>query len=187
VQLRHSSPSFGSLCPLLRTSLLLRLFVIVQMEPKMPAIKFYGSQVGGENVTPHSYTDSPMGLLRHDIWSALIWSPYLQFIMRPLWPWRSRRFCELYPSRENLWCILLHIVLIVMQSAFLVSIPFWFVFFLPLTTILCGVGVFWSINEGICYLLNGSGMLWKSDPIYAKATKEHEHEQWIFLNGVAVG
>jgi hypothetical protein len=29
--------------------------------------------------------------------------------------------------------------------------------------------------------------LWKSDPIYAKATKEHEHEQWIFLNGVAVG
>ena len=157
------------------------------MRPGVPLTKFYGSQVGGKNVTPHSYTESPSTLVRQDIWSAVILSPYLQFIVRPLWPWRSGKFCELYPSPENLWCIFLHIILVVMQSAFLLSIPFWFVFFVPLTTIICGVGVFWSINQGICYILNGPGMLYRSDPIYAKATKEHEHEQWIFLNGVAVG
>jgi hypothetical protein len=164
-----------------------RLSILINMGPKEPVIKFYGSQVGGKNVTPHSYTDSPLVLLRQDTWSAAILSPYLQFIVRPLQPWRSGELCELYPSWANLWCIFLHIILGVMQLAFLLSVPFWFVFFVPLTTIICGVGVFWSINQGICYILNGPGMECRSDPKYAKASEEHEHEQWIFLNGVAVG
>jgi hypothetical protein len=74
-----------------------------------------------------------------------------------------------------------------MQSAFLISIPFWFLFFLPLTTIIFGVGVFWTVNQGICHILNGSKTEYRSDPKYARITKEHEHEEWIFLNGVAVG
>lgn len=44
-----------------------------------------------------------------------------------------------------------------------------------------------SINKVICFILNGPGMVYKSDPIYSSSTEENEHEQWIFLNGVAVG
>jgi hypothetical protein len=154
----------------------------------MARIKFYGSQIGGKNVIPHSYTDSPMILLHHDIWSAIMLSPFLQFIVRPLRPWGSGElFCELYPSRANIWCMFLHVILCFMQSAFLISIPFWFLFFLPLTTIIFGVGVFWTVNQGICHILNGSKTEYRSDPKYARITKEHEHEEWIFLNGVAVG
>jgi fatty acid desaturase len=157
------------------------------MTPKIPRIKFYGSQVGGKNVTPLSYTDSPAILLYHDIWSAVRLSPYLQYIIRPLWPWRSGELCELYPSRENLWSLFLHLILVFIQVAFIVSIPFWFLFFLPLATIILGVVVFWAVNQGICYILNGPRMEYRSDPRYATIKKEHEHEQWIFLNGVGVG
>lgn len=165
----------------------LKMPLKIPIPPPIPPTKFYGSQVGGKNVTPHTYTDSPLILLRHDVWSALSLVPYLQYIVRPMQPWRSGKFCELYPCPENLWCIFLHIILVVMQLTFILSIPLWFIFFLPLTTIMCGVGLFWFVNQGICYVLNGPEMVYNSDPIYAKATKKHEHEQWIFLNGVAVG
>ncbi|RYP46545.1 hypothetical protein DL768_007261 [Monosporascus sp. mg162] len=35
--------------------------------------------------------------------------------------------------------------------------------------------------------LNGSTIVFHSDPEYAPTLAEHEHEQWIFINGVAVG
>jgi hypothetical protein len=35
--------------------------------------------------------------------------------------------------------------------------------------------------------LNGSQMRYPSNPKYAEKKPEHAHEQWIFLNGVAVG
>ncbi len=47
--------------------------------------------------------------------------------------------------------------------------------------------MFWLINQGICYFLNGSKMRYPSNPKFAEAKEEHKHEQWIFLNGVAVG
>jgi hypothetical protein len=155
----------------------------------MPAIKsnikFYGSQVGGKIVTPHSYTDSPAKLLRQDLWSAARFILFLQFIVRPLRPCLSGQLCELYPSPANLWSMFLHLILFLMQLPFIFSIPFWVIF--PLWSIVAGVAVFWVANQGICYLLNGSKMVYESDPKYATPKKEHEHEQWIFLNGVAVG
>jgi len=79
----------------------------------------------------------------------------------------------------------LHLMLIIMQLPFILSVPFWLMF--PLWSVVGGVAVFLMINQSICFLLNGSDMEVESKKEYAERKKEHEHEQWIFLNGVAVG
>ena len=151
----------------------------------MPQINFYGSQVGGKVVTPHSYTDSPLVLLRHDVWSALKLFPFSPFIVFPLSPWGSGKLCELYPSFANVWNMVLHVLLMLIQLPFIFSVPFWI--FFPVWSVIAGVSVFWAVNQTICYILNGSKLQYHSDPKYAKLKEEHKHEQWIFLNGVAVG
>ncbi|KUJ10903.1 uncharacterized protein LY89DRAFT_626491 [Mollisia scopiformis] len=150
----------------------------------MPQTKFYGSQVGGSPVISHSYTGSPLTLLRHDIASAFSFSLFLPFIVYPMNPLRSGHLCELYPSLANLWSMFLHVLLIVLQLPFLLSIPFWI--FLPVWVVVLGLTGFLVVNQGIWWLLNGSRMEYPSNPAYAKKDG-HEHEQWIFLNGVAVG
>ena len=151
----------------------------------MSQVKFYGSQVGGKIVTAHSYTDSPIALLRHDVWCALKLFAFCPFIVFPLSPLASGKLCELYPSAANLWNIFLHMLLVLMQLPFILSIPFWI--FFPVWSVIAGVSVFWTVNQTICYVLNGSKLQYNSDPKYAKLKDEHTHEQWIFLNGVAVG
>jgi len=153
----------------------------------MPHTKFYGSQVGGKVVVPHSYTGSPAQLLRSDIWSALRFFTLLPYIVWPLFPQDSGHFCELYASKENLYNIFLHVVLVLMQLPFILSIPFWVIMPVPLSWIICGAAVFGIINQGICFLLNGPHMRYVSKPKYSMNRKEHKNEQWIFLNGVAVG
>jgi hypothetical protein len=147
--------------------------------------KFFGSQVGSSVVIPHSYTGSPLQLLRQDVASAFGFWAFLPFIVYPFTPLGSGPLCELYLSPSNIWCMFLHIILFFMQAPFLLSIPFWVIF--PLWSVTAGVAVFWAINQGICYLLNGSQMRYPSNPKFAEAREEHKHEQWIFLNGVAVG
>jgi hypothetical protein len=151
----------------------------------MSHIKFYGSQVGGKVVTPLSYTDSPLALLRHDVWSALKLLAFSPFIVLPWTPFGSGRWCELYPSAANLWDIFLHIVLILIQLPFILSIPFWI--FFPVWAVIIGVSVFSAVNQSICYILNGSKLQYHSNPKYTQHKEKHDHEQWIFLNGVAVG
>lgn len=79
----------------------------------------------------------------------------------------------------------LHLILVLIQLPFIISIPLWI--FVPVPVIIAGVAGFWIVNSGICYLLNGPEMKYHSNPKYTETKKEHEHEQWIFLNGVAVG
>lgn len=86
---------------------------------------------------------------------------------------------------KNLWNMFLHLILVLLQLPFILSIPFWII--LPVPVIIAGCLGFWLLNAAIWYLLNGSNMRYESNPKYAKPRKEHEHEQWIFLNGVAVG
>ncbi|KAG4217905.1 hypothetical protein PC116_g33615 [Phytophthora cactorum] len=50
-----------------------------------------------------------------------------------------------------------------------------------------GIAVFFAVNRLLCFFLNGKTITFTSDPKYAPALEEHAHEQWIFLNGVAVG
>ncbi|CZS92736.1 uncharacterized protein RCO7_10220 [Rhynchosporium graminicola] len=147
--------------------------------------KFYGSQVGGKSTTPHSYTSSPLSLLKQDILSALQFYKYLPYIVFPLTPQLSGPLCELYPSWGNLYDIFLHSILIIMQLPFLLSVPFWLMF--PLWSVVAGVVVFAIVNNAICAALNGTKTVVGSRAEFAEAKKEHEHEQWIFLNGVAVG
>lgn len=153
----------------------------------MHPIKFYGSQVGGATVTPHSYTDAPSVLLRQDICSALKLFAFSPFIVWPLKPFGSGDLCELYPSLPNLWNMFLHVILILMQLSviLMIMLPFWG--FFPVWSIIIGALAFWTVNQTICYILNGSKLLYHSDPKYAAHKDEHKHEQWIFLNGVAVG
>ncbi|KAJ5046309.1 uncharacterized protein L3040_003556 [Drepanopeziza brunnea f. sp. 'multigermtubi'] len=148
-------------------------------------VKFYGSQVGGSSTTPHSYTGSPWVLLQHDIASAFHYILFLPFIIFPLFPLKSGPLCELYPSSANLYDISLHIILILLQLPFVLSVPFWVVF--PLWWVLIGVAVFVGVNEAICWLLNGKEMeVWSKDE-YVEGRGTFENEQWIFLNGVAAG
>jgi hypothetical protein len=148
-------------------------------------IKFYGSQVGGSIVTPHSYTGSPLKLLRQDFASAFKFWLFLPFIVYPFTPFGSGPLCELYLSPANLWSMFLHVILIILQLPFILSIPLWV--FLPVWTVIIGVVVFLAVNQVIWYLLNGTQMRYPSNPKYAERKPEHAHEQWIFLNGVAVG
>ena len=134
---------------------------------------------------PHSYTNSLLTLLRQDVASAFSFWVFAPFIVYPFTPLSSGPLCELYPSASNLWSMFLHIILFFMQAPFLLSILTW-VFF-PLWAVMGGIAVFWVINKGIWYLLNGSKMRYPSNPKFAEAKEEHKHEQWIFLNGVAVG
>jgi hypothetical protein len=151
----------------------------------MPQTRFYGSQVGGPNLTPHSYTGSPLDLLQHDILTAFKFICFMPFIVWPLKPYGSGELCELYPSGPNLWAIFLHVILVIMQLPFILSVPFWVLF--PMWWVVLAVAAFMVVNKAICYLLNGSSMEFPSNPKFAEAKEEHKHEQWIFLNGVAVG
>lgn len=150
----------------------------------MPRIKFYGSQIGGSPITSHTYTGDPLSLLWHDVASAFSLILYFPTIVMPMSPLNSRHFCELYPSIPNLWSMLLHVILVALQLPFLLSIPLWI--FLPVWLVLFGVACFLVVNWGIWLLLNGTKMEYSSNPAYA-SNEGHEHEQWIFLNGVAVG
>jgi hypothetical protein len=151
----------------------------------MALTKFYGSQVGGANTTQHSYTSSPLSLLYHDILSAFSFAAFLPFIVFPISPQTSGPLCELYPSTGNLWSMFVHFILVLMQLPFVLSIPFW-VFF-PVWWVLLGVSVFWLVNQGLCYILNGKNMKFPSQSKFLQGREPHPHEQWIFLNGVAVG
>lgn len=149
------------------------------------ATTFFGSQIGGASTQPQSYTGSPFQLLRQDIAMAFRFILYTPYIVYPLRPMASGKFSELYPERGNLKSIFLHIVLFTIQLPFLLSIPLWLLF--PVFQVAIGVTIFAIINKIICSFLNGSEIEFPSNPIYAEVKEHHKHEQWIFLNGVAVG
>ncbi len=156
-----------------------------EQQRNMPTTKFYGSQVGGKQTSPQSYTTAPLSLLRADIASAFSVAAFLPFIIFPLRPQASAWLCELYPSPANLWSMFLHLILMLIQLPFILSIPFWL--FFPVWWVLGGIALFWTVNQGVSFLLNGRQMKFPSNPKFAKKRPEHAHEEWIFLNGVAVG
>ena len=146
---------------------------------------FLGSQVGGENVINLSYTDLPLRLLAYDIglFFRMIWAT--PWIVMPLRPCDSGELDELSFTRENLFCIFMHVVLFFMQLAFILCIPV--ALFFPIWMVATALAVFFSVHWVFCRLLNGSAGEYVSAEKYAAAKPEHAHEQWIFLNGVAVG
>ncbi|KAK1964085.1 hypothetical protein LY78DRAFT_694432 [Colletotrichum sublineola] len=96
---------------------------------------------------------------------------------------------ELYPSWNNFCDITFHMFLMVTQSAFLVSLPF--LTFLSFNVFVTWVVFFVTTNYLACFMLNGwmpEGFIWSKEfRDTPRWREEHADEEWIFLNGVAVG
>lgn len=152
------------------------------------AVNFYGSQNNRETVAPLSYTGNPWRLFISDCQLFFQWSPYLLNIVLPLWPCPSYGLDELYPSLPNIYDILLHTILLVAQTLFLISLPF--LITIPFVFYIFYIGVFLALNMSVCKLLNGKipeDGLRSTEDEYSESWERHDDESWIFLNGVAVG
>ncbi|KAI0402291.1 hypothetical protein F4802DRAFT_600203 [Xylaria palmicola] len=147
--------------------------------------EFFGSQVGGKSVINYSYTDLPWKLVAYDIRYFFTFAWALPWIVWPVRPCDGGHFDELSFTADNVWCISIHVLLFVLQLLFLVSLPL--AFLLPVYLFIAALGLFLLVNWLLCLSLNGSTIEYQSDPKYAPALPEHQHERWIFLNGVAVG
>ncbi|KAF6834838.1 hypothetical protein CPLU01_04733 [Colletotrichum plurivorum] len=152
---------------------------------RMGSTKFLGSQVGGSSVINYSYTDFPYKLLAYDIYWFFQYAWALPWIVWPITPSDSGDLDELAFTRQNLFCIFVHLILCILQIGFILCLPF--TIFFPLWIDAIAVGAFLAVNYLLCLFLNGPTLTYTSDPKYAPALDEHAHEQWIFLNGVAVG
>lgn len=151
----------------------------------MGVTEFYRSQIGGGAVINYSYTDMPWRLLVKDMYYFFVYCWALPWVLHPLYPYGSDELDELYPNFRNLFCIATHVVVFILQLAFVLVLPV--TFFFPIWMGALFVGAFMSLNWLFCILLNGNDIIFHSDEKYAQPLPEHEHEQWVFLNGVAVG
>ncbi|KAK2609114.1 hypothetical protein QQS21_002341 [Conoideocrella luteorostrata] len=149
------------------------------------ATEFYRSQIGGTSVINYCYTDLPLKLLLKDVYYFFVYCWALPWILVPFSPCGSNELDELYPTAKNMFCVLIHFILAVLQLAFILVLPVAIIF--PLWMSALGVLAFLTLNWSLCRLLNSNDTTFHSDEKYAKALPQHAHEQWVFLNGVAVG
>lgn len=150
-------------------------------------VDFYGSQVDNQTVINYSYTDKPSRLLLWDVYYFFYYIWTLPYIILPWKPFDSGDLSELAPTRGNIWCVFIHVVLAILQLVMIVCLPP-VALILPLWTTLLIAAVFAGVNVGLCSLINAKEVLFYSDPEYAAPDqKKFAHEQWIFLNGVACG
>ncbi|KAI5462348.1 hypothetical protein BGZ63DRAFT_211457 [Mariannaea sp. PMI_226] len=146
---------------------------------------FYSSQVGEASVIDYTHTDPPRVLFIKDIYYFFVYIWALPWVVWPISTSGPKEFNELSLTRQNLFCISIHTILIILQLLFLLSLPFLIVF--PIWTVAIGVAAFMTVNWALCRVLNGSEEVYYSDEKYAPSLPEHENEQWVFLNGVSVG
>ncbi|RHZ53247.1 uncharacterized protein CDV56_103957 [Aspergillus thermomutatus] len=150
-------------------------------------VTYLPSQSRKKQDVPLPYTASPLQLLWADILLFLrsLWS--LPGIILPLKPWNSGALDELYPSKENLRDIVVHLFLALYQLMFLLSLPICVILAFPAL----GIGIYMTIaltlNWVICrFALNGSARILQSR-VPVEPRPEHEREHWIFVNGVGAG
>jgi hypothetical protein len=148
-------------------------------------VSYLPSQIGERSQTPLSYTADPRKLFLADF---VLCFRKLSFVLGILLPLHFGRnadpFGELYPTRRNIQAVVLHVLLVMLQLAFLVSLPFFLV--LPTSWLLGYLVTFFLINSTLTRLLNGSRLtLEPSTEIVPKV--RHESEYWIYMNGVSVG
>jgi hypothetical protein len=157
------------------------------MDRRDGLIQFFGSQLDRQTTISYSYTDSPLRLLAYDVYYFCSYAWALPYILWPVRPTEPGPLSELSFNFPNVFCILVHVVLCVLQVGFILLLPL--AFLLPVWTAAAGVAVFLLSNSALCILLNGSPwtVTYQSDPRLAPDLPEHAHEQWVFLNGVAVG
>lgn len=146
---------------------------------------FFGSQIGGGSVINYSYTDMPWKLLAWDAYYFFKFFWAVPYLVWPFYPADSAELSELSPTRENVFCIVVHAVLCVVQLAGLVALPG--LALLPGWAAGLLVTLFLLFNHALCWMLNSKDVEYHSDPKYAPILPQHAHEQWIYINGVAAG
>lgn len=155
--------------------------------PPLNKVNFFGSQIGDQTVINYSYTDDPWRLMVWDTFYFFYYIWALPYILLPYRPNDSGELSELAPTRGNIFCILIHVVLVIFQLGFILLLPP-LALFLPLWATLLIIAAFLVLNTAISSLLNGEDTIFHSDPKYAAPDQDRfAHEQWVFLNGVAVG
>lgn len=151
-------------------------------------IKFFPSQLGGNTESPR-WTGDPRQLFWSDARSILNKFRYV-FGVIPFRVGTSDPFDELYPSAVNIKSITIHIILITIQSLFLLSLPLCILWPVPVPfpflLLAAYIGAFWLVNSALCRILNGSSIRLHSKDLGHKNSK-CESETWIFVNGVSVG
>jgi hypothetical protein len=134
---------------------------------------------------PVPWTGGPWQLLWADVQLMVSCLPAVKGI---LWPLRSRTLDfrdELnLGSWQNVVSVVLHGILIVTQSIFLISLPF--CAFLPIFWVLIHCGLFYILNAILTFILNGKTIKFESQVPLANEEK-HADEFWVYLNGVSVG
>lgn len=145
-------------------------------------VQFLPSQIGGTAESPARYTEDPRTLLWSDVRSLIRNAKYIPFGIVPIRIGTSDPYDELYLSAINIKTIVIHTIMIIGQSLFLVLLPF-LVFSPFLFAYLSG---FWLANGTLCRILNGSSIRLHSKVPVRNRTK-YESESWIYLNGVSVG
>ncbi|KAL4891594.1 hypothetical protein BDV59DRAFT_66208 [Aspergillus ambiguus] len=150
-------------------------------------VSFLPCQEGAEEEAPLPYTDAPLKLLIADIRLFVKCLPSLPGVFLPLTPCLSGSLDEMYPSPANIGIFLVHLVLCVLQLAFLISLPLCVLFMLPALGVLIYAAVFLTINAAVCHVVfNRHDAILRSVVPHTERP-EHHREHWIFLNGVAVG
>jgi hypothetical protein len=148
--------------------------------------EYIGSQVETTAVNHYDYTGRPWMLLAYDIYYFFYHIRSFPYIFWPMRPTDSKDLDELSWTIGNLFCIAIHSVLCILQVAFFLSLPLALLF--PIWMVAIAMGGFAAVNFSLAWLLNGSADVYSSDAKYnPEDLDKYAHEQWIFLNGVAVG
>ncbi|KAL2869263.1 uncharacterized protein BJX67DRAFT_22856 [Aspergillus lucknowensis] len=137
--------------------------------------------------TPLPYTASPWRLLWDDILLCLrsLWS--VPNVIWPLGPHNSGDLDELYPSLGNIGNLGFQVLLSLLQIAFLFSIPVFVVCMVPALWTCIYIGSVLCANKALCDLLLNQGPAVLVSRVPENQLPEHEHEHWVFINGVACG
>ncbi|PKY09268.1 hypothetical protein P168DRAFT_324260 [Aspergillus campestris IBT 28561] len=153
----------------------------------MPSVSFLPSQVGSPDETPLPYTSSPLRLLASDIVLVIHHLGSVQWLFSPLWPCKSGALDETYPSRQNIWCGVVHVVLVIAQLLFLVSLVVCVICLVPALWVLVYVVAVVGVNYWVCgRVLNGEGRVLRSG-VDVDREEVHGRECWVYVNGVAAG
>ena len=107
---------------------------------------------------------------------------FLPHLFFPLYPFRSAKLDELFPSSANLREIFLHFMYIIFQLAFLITLP---LFPIPFTIVYAAAFV--DINKTLCMLTLNGGTPFITSNVDISDLPRHDNERWIFFNGIGVG
>lgn len=109
--------------------------------------QFYRSQVGDPSVINYGYTDKPAKLFAKDVYYFFVYLWALPWVIMPAYPYGGE-LDELYPNRSNMFCLLVHVVLFVLQLAFLLALPI--SLFFPVWMVLAALAAFLTFNYLLC-------------------------------------